>query len=158
VIRLVERAPRSKPASQLGARLARERARQCKSMNDLARIAGIHASEISRLERGLRDRACRRSSGSREGSTCLWPCSWKDSAHPVRDRDPADTAARLGEEIRRERRALGMRQDDLALGAGLGLRAVHDIETRKATAQLETWVKALHALGLDLVVAPRERR
>lgn len=53
--RLVERAPRGKPASQLGARLARERARQCKSMNDLARIADIHASEISRLERGLRD-------------------------------------------------------------------------------------------------------
>jgi HTH-type transcriptional regulator, competence development regulator len=55
VSRRVERGPRSKPASQLGARLARERARQCKSMNDLARIPGIHASEISRLERGLRD-------------------------------------------------------------------------------------------------------
>lgn len=47
--------PRSTPASQLGARLARERTRQCKSMGDLAWIAGTHASEISRLERGLRD-------------------------------------------------------------------------------------------------------
>jgi transcriptional regulator with XRE-family HTH domain len=43
------------PASRLGARLARERKRQCKSMDRLARIAGTHASEISRLERGLRD-------------------------------------------------------------------------------------------------------
>lgn len=47
--------PRSTPASRFGARLARERTRQCKSMGDLARIAGTHASEISRLERGLRD-------------------------------------------------------------------------------------------------------
>jgi transcriptional regulator with XRE-family HTH domain len=55
VTRPAARGPRSSPASQLGARLARERTRQCKSMSDLARIAGTHASEISRLERGLRD-------------------------------------------------------------------------------------------------------
>lgn len=53
--RTVARGPRSTPASQVGARLARERTRQCKSMGDLARIAGTHVSEVSRLERGLRD-------------------------------------------------------------------------------------------------------
>lgn len=51
----VARGPISTPASRFGAKLARERKRQCKSMEVLARIAGTHASEISRLERGLRD-------------------------------------------------------------------------------------------------------
>jgi len=53
--RPVAQGPRNTPASRFGARLARERKRQCKSMNGLAQIAGTHASEISRLERGLRD-------------------------------------------------------------------------------------------------------
>lgn len=71
--------------------------------------------------------------------------------------DPATVAARLGETVRRERRARGFRQDDLALVAGLGLRAVHDVEAGKATAQLATWVKALDALDLELVAAPLRR-
>lgn len=49
------RGPRSTPASAFGRALAYERQRQCKSMETLARLAGTHASEISRLERGLRD-------------------------------------------------------------------------------------------------------
>ena len=49
------RGPHSSPASAFGLALARERQRQCKSMSDLARAAGTHASEVSRLERGLRD-------------------------------------------------------------------------------------------------------
>lgn len=53
--RPVARGPRGTPASLFGARLARERIRQGKSMSDLAGIAKTHASEISRLERGLRD-------------------------------------------------------------------------------------------------------
>jgi len=51
----VARGPRNTPWSRLGARVAHERKRQCKSMSGLAQIAGTHASEISRLERGLRD-------------------------------------------------------------------------------------------------------
>ena len=53
--RHVARGPRSTPASRFGAALAFERGRRCLSMSELARIAGTHASEISRLERGLRD-------------------------------------------------------------------------------------------------------
>lgn len=49
------RGPRSSSAAVFGRALARERERQCKSMNGLAKIAGTHASEVSRLERGLRD-------------------------------------------------------------------------------------------------------
>ena len=46
---------RSRPEKAFGLSLARERKRQCKSMTALARKATTHASEISRLERGLRD-------------------------------------------------------------------------------------------------------
>jgi len=53
--RPVARGPRATPASRFGANLAYERRRRCLSMSELARIAGTHASEISRLERGLRD-------------------------------------------------------------------------------------------------------
>jgi transcriptional regulator with XRE-family HTH domain len=49
------RGPHATPASVFGRALAAERQRQCKSMGDLARVAGTHASEVSRLERGLRD-------------------------------------------------------------------------------------------------------
>jgi len=53
--RPVARGPRSSPAATFGRALAQERQRQAKSMNTLAQIAGTQASEISRLERGLRD-------------------------------------------------------------------------------------------------------
>jgi transcriptional regulator with XRE-family HTH domain len=53
--RPVARGPRATPASRFGASLAHERRRRCLSMSELARIAGTHVSEISRLERGLRD-------------------------------------------------------------------------------------------------------
>ena len=53
--RHVARGPRSTSASRFGAALAFERGRRCLSMSELARTAGTHASEVSRLERGLRD-------------------------------------------------------------------------------------------------------
>lgn len=53
--RHVARGPRSTPASRFGAALAFERGRRCLSMSELARMAGTHVSEVSRLERGLRD-------------------------------------------------------------------------------------------------------
>ena len=70
-------------------------------------------------------------------------------------RGPAAVAARLGETIRRERRTLGLTQDELALAAGLGLRAVHDIEAGKVTAQLRTWLKAAEALNLETAFRPQ---
>lgn len=53
--RPVAHGPQTSPASRFGANLAHERRRRCLSMSELARIAGTYASEISRLERGLRD-------------------------------------------------------------------------------------------------------
>lgn len=73
-------------------------------------------------------------------------------------RDPAAVAARLGDTIRRERRVLGLTQDELALGAGLGLRAVHDIEAGKVTAQLRTWLKVAEALNLETAFRPQASR
>lgn len=51
----VARGPRGTRASRVGAMVAYERKRQCKSMEDLAKAGGMHASQISLLERGLRD-------------------------------------------------------------------------------------------------------
>ena len=49
------RGPRRSPQMVFGRALAAERRSQAKSMSRLAGIADTHASEISRLERGLRD-------------------------------------------------------------------------------------------------------
>jgi transcriptional regulator with XRE-family HTH domain len=47
--------PYSAASRVFATNLRRERRRQCRSMRGLAEAAGMHASEISRLERGLRD-------------------------------------------------------------------------------------------------------
>jgi DNA-binding XRE family transcriptional regulator len=49
------RGPRDAVPTKFGERVARERERQGKSMTELARIAGMHTSTISCLERGLKD-------------------------------------------------------------------------------------------------------
>ena len=142
-------------ARAFGARLARERERQRLSMSDLARIAGMHASEVSRLERGLRDP--RLSTIVRLARALDVDVSeLLEGIASGHGRDPVATiAARFGETLRGERRALGLTQDDLALAAGLGLRAVHDVEAGKKTAHLETWLNAAEALGLEFVLRRR---
>lgn len=73
--------------------------------------------------------------------------------------DPAGTTARLlGQALRRERQAKGLRQDDVALAAGLGLRAVHDVEAGKKTAHFETWLTITQALDLTLIVIRKHPR
>lgn len=73
-----------------------------------------------------------------------------------------DTAARLAQEIgeivRRERELLGMRQDELALAAGVSTRVVHQVEHGKATSRLDSLVPLLEALGLGLKVQPQRRQ
>lgn len=53
--RPVARGPRNAPATRFGERVAGERKRQGKSLDELARIVGMHSSTISCLERGLKD-------------------------------------------------------------------------------------------------------
>jgi HTH-type transcriptional regulator/antitoxin HipB len=64
-------------------------------------------------------------------------------------------AARVGAEVRRTRREQGLRQDELALAAGVSVRAVHQIENGKPTTRLDILERVLAALGLTLDVAPR---
>jgi len=64
----------------------------------------------------------------------------------------ATEASSIGAEVRGAREELGMRQDELALAAGVSTRAVHQIESGKATSRLDTIVPVLSALGLKLKV------
>lgn len=65
--------------------------------------------------------------------------------------DIATAEARsIGTSVRRAREELGMRQDELALAAGVSTRAIHQIENGKPTSRLDTVFPVLAALGLKL--------
>ena len=69
------------------------------------------------------------------------------------------TPTQLGETIREARRTLGLRQDELAGAAGVGLRFIVDIEAGKATAQIGKALAVLDALGCTLrIEAPTAKR
>jgi y4mF family transcriptional regulator len=59
-------------------------------------------------------------------------------------------ARSIGASVRRAREQLGMRQDELALAAGVSTRAIHQIESGKPTSRLDTVSPVLAALGLKL--------
>jgi HTH-type transcriptional regulator/antitoxin HipB len=61
---------------------------------------------------------------------------------------PAD----LGSAVRRARRRRGLRQEDLALSAGTGMRFIGELERGKPTMQLAPTLRVLHALGLTLTL------
>lgn len=60
----------------------------------------------------------------------------------------------LGCRIRAERRRLGLRQDQFAGSAGVGLRFLVDLERGKPTVRLDKVLDVLQALGLTLEVQP----
>lgn len=57
-------------------------------------------------------------------------------------------ALRFGKMIRERRKALNMRQDDVALTTGLGRRFIIDLEAGKSSAQLGKALLVANALGL----------
>ena len=59
-------------------------------------------------------------------------------------------AEQIGRAVRRERERLGLRQDELALVAGVSTRVVHQIEHGKPTSRLDSLVPVLDVLGLRL--------
>jgi HTH-type transcriptional regulator / antitoxin HipB len=68
-------------------------------------------------------------------------------------------AERIGQVVRQERERSEIRQDELALVAGVSTRVVHQIEHGKPTSRLDSLVSVLDALGLQLVVEePSSRR
>ena len=72
--------------------------------------------------------------------------------------NPPDVAEAVGRRVREAREALGLRQDELALAAGVSTRLVHQIENWKATSRLDGVVRVLATLGLTLEVAERAPR
>jgi len=67
-------------------------------------------------------------------------------------RSRIETPADLGSAVRAARRRRGLRQEDLALGAGTGMRFVGELERGKPTVQLAPTLRVLHALGVDLLL------
>ena len=56
----------------------------------------------------------------------------------------------LGSLVRKARHALGLKQPDLALSAGVGVRFLVDIEKGKPTAQIGKVMQVLAALGIKI--------
>lgn len=56
----------------------------------------------------------------------------------------------IGQLIRTERKAQGLRQDDLAAASGVGLRFIVDLERGKETVQLGKVLAVLATLGCSL--------
>jgi len=58
----------------------------------------------------------------------------------------------FGSLVRSRRKAIGMRQDQLALATGVGRRFVIDLEAGKPSCQLGRSLLVAKALGLDLAI------
>ncbi len=67
------------------------------------------------------------------------------------DRRAAETALAFGSLIRSRRKALNMRQDDLALATGVGRRFLIDLEAGKSSCQLGRCLLVAEALGLRAI-------
>ncbi|HEY7372231.1 MAG TPA: helix-turn-helix transcriptional regulator [Polyangia bacterium] len=61
----------------------------------------------------------------------------------------------IGAAIRDKRRALGMRQAELAALSGVGVRFLSELENGKPSAEIGRALTVLHRLGLDLLIKPR---
>ncbi len=60
------------------------------------------------------------------------------------------TAIDIGTTIRAARKAQGLRQDELAAAANVGVRFLIELEAGKETAQLGKTLAVLAALGIDV--------
>jgi y4mF family transcriptional regulator len=67
-----------------------------------------------------------------------------------RDLTPRD----IGAMVRATRKASGLRQDELAGTAGVGLRFIVELEAGKPTAQLGKTLQVLRALGCAMDIIP----
>lgn len=65
------------------------------------------------------------------------------------------TTGEIGTVVREARVAQGLRQDQLAAAAGVGLRFLVELEGGKPTVRLEKVLAVLNALGLRLQVTTR---
>ena len=63
------------------------------------------------------------------------------------------TAEELGKTVRKERKAMGLTQADLALTSGTGMRFISDLENGKPTCQIGKTLTVLRTLGLRLTLS-----
>jgi y4mF family transcriptional regulator len=68
--------------------------------------------------------------------------------------EPNLTPADLGQWVRRIRKDQGLRQDELAGAARVGVRFIVDLEAGKPTIQLGKALRVLEALGCGLAITP----
>jgi y4mF family transcriptional regulator len=66
--------------------------------------------------------------------------------------------AEIGVIVRTTRRAAGLRQDELAGAAGVGLRFIVDLESGKPTAQIGKTLQVLATLGCSVEITPPPAR
>jgi len=71
---------------------------------------------------------------------------------------PSRLSAQIAAAVRHAREQQGLRQDELALAAGVSVRSVHQIEAGKPTTRLDVLERVLDALGLATDVGPRGDR
>ena len=64
------------------------------------------------------------------------------------------TPAEIGAIVRTTRKTAGLRQDELAGAAGVGLRFIVDLEAGKPTAQIGKTLQVLAALGCSIDITP----
>lgn len=63
------------------------------------------------------------------------------------------TPEEIGRRVKKERKALGLTQAELALTSGTGLRFISDLENGKPTCQLGKTLDVLKTLGLRLALS-----
>ena len=63
---------------------------------------------------------------------------------------PIRSASDLGTALRVARRGRGLRLEDVALAAGVGIRFLSELERGKPTARLAETLRVAAALGVDL--------
>jgi y4mF family transcriptional regulator len=63
------------------------------------------------------------------------------------------TPEELGRIVRKERKAMGLTQADLALTSGTGMRFISDLENGKPTCQIGKTLTVLKTLGLRLALS-----
>lgn len=59
----------------------------------------------------------------------------------------------LGRMVKKERKAMGLTQADLALTSGTGMRFISDLENGKPTCQIGKALTVLRTLGLRLTLS-----
>lgn len=63
------------------------------------------------------------------------------------------TTEELGRIVKKERKAMGLTQAELALTSGTGMRFISDLENGKSTCQIGKTLTVLKTLGLRLTLS-----